>query len=345
MAWECPRGFETYRNLLFRFSDVRGAGGGKWARFRCLFPERHKHQDQNWSGLMWIGTRGELVCRCLGCGANWAEFVRETGTTSQDWWPRQSRWSRDHERGRVMPVPIHVATYKYRDAEGRLAFEKLRWEPGKSGKDKSFEFRRPLPRHLKKQAGIPELVEPCWVWGITAGEYGRPNKEGVGDLYPVNDTHAVSVTIDAATPLLYRLPEVIRARPDVPVLVVEGEADVDLLTRLGFVATCGHAGSSTWLPHWSEHLRGKRVVVIPDNDPVGMKHAELAAGSILRREPASLRVVEWQEVEHFDPGPGGGVGNWLARLPGVGDGEGATAAARQRIIDLCKLTHEYKKAS
>ncbi len=72
--------------------------------------------------------------------------------------------------------------------------------------------------------------------------------------------------------VLYRLPELLKST-DV-VYVPEGEKDVDALRARGLTATCNVGGAGKWRAEDSQHLRGRRVVVLPDNDEPGAKHAE-----------------------------------------------------------------------
>lgn len=53
-----------------------------------------------------------------------------------------------------------------------------------------------------------------------------------------------------------------------------GEKDADNLTKIGIVATCNAGGAHKWRQEHSRFLRGADVVVIPDNDAAGRKHAE-----------------------------------------------------------------------
>jgi uncharacterized protein (DUF927 family) len=89
--------------------------------------------------------------------------------------------------------------------------------------------------------------------------------------------------------VLYKLPAVLAA----PVVwLVEGEKDVEALTKLGVVvATCNPMGAGKWRKQYSEFLRGKEVFVIPDNDEPGRKHAETVARS-LTGVAASIKLVE-----------------------------------------------------
>lgn len=105
--------------------------------------------------------------------------------------------------------------------------------------------------------------------------------------------------------VLYRLPELLAAPADSMVFVVEGEKDADNLRQLGAVATTNPMGAGKW--HFvaagaAEVLRGRRVVVIPDDDEVGLAHAAEVAAA-LRSVAASVRVVAL---------PAKDVSDWIA---------------------------------
>lgn len=78
--------------------------------------------------------------------------------------------------------------------------------------------------------------------------------------------------------VLYHLPQLKDADN---VLVVEGEKDVQSLERLGFTATCNPGGAGKWRPGFSKCLKGKRIVILPDNDLPGQEHARQVADGVL----------------------------------------------------------------
>jgi hypothetical protein len=92
-------------------------------------------------------------------------------------------------------------------------------------------------------------------------------------------------------PVLYRLPEILAADPAKRVFVVEGEKDVDRLSRMGLIATCNPMGAKKWKPHYSDVLRDRHVVIIPDNDQDGRDHAQQVNQS-LHGVAASVQIVE-----------------------------------------------------
>lgn len=105
-------------------------------------------------------------------------------------------------------------------------------------------------------------------------------------------------------PILYRLPELL-ARPDETVFVVEGEKDADCLHRAGALATTSSGGAGKWRLSLSESLRGRHVVILPDNDAPGRDHARQVARGV-HGLAASARIV---------PLPGlpekGDISDWL----------------------------------
>jgi putative DNA primase/helicase len=97
---------------------------------------------------------------------------------------------------------------------------------------------------------------------------------------------------DGAPVVPYRLPGVINAvAAEHFILIVEGEAKADLLHSWNVPATCCGGGAGKWRTEHSEFLRGAHVVLMPDNDEAGRKHAEAAAAS-LQDIAASIRMLD-----------------------------------------------------
>lgn len=105
-------------------------------------------------------------------------------------------------------------------------------------------------------------------------------------------------------PVPYRLPELLDA-PTNDVFVVEGEKDVDRLQRLGLTATCNAGGAGKWHDLLSEHLRGRRVFILADNDAPGRDHAQLVASSVYGKA-AEVRIVHLPNLPEK-----GDVSHWL----------------------------------
>jgi len=90
--------------------------------------------------------------------------------------------------------------------------------------------------------------------------------------------------------VLYRLSELLK-RESETVFVCEGEKDVHTLEAFGLLATCNAMGAGKWRPEYSETLRGRSVVILPDNDAPGRKHAAAIVASLLS-VAASVRILE-----------------------------------------------------
>ncbi len=88
--------------------------------------------------------------------------------------------------------------------------------------------------------------------------------------------------------LLYNLPEVIAA--DV-VMITEGEKKADILTELRLLDANGKpvaitctGGADSWRSEFVEHLKGKKVLILPDADVPGQRYSSSVQASLQRAE-------------------------------------------------------------
>jgi hypothetical protein len=79
--------------------------------------------------------------------------------------------------------------------------------------------------------------------------------------------------------VLYHLPEVLEA----PIVFLpEGEKDCETLRNWGFVATTNAGGAKApWLPQFTEALRGREVILLPDLDQPGKARVLRIARALL----------------------------------------------------------------
>jgi len=125
---------------------------------------------------------------------------------------------------------------------------------------------------------------------------------------------------------LYHLPQVLEAvSAGRHVFLVEGEKDVHRLEALDFVATTNSGGAGKWYPSMNEALQGAHVVILPDNDEAGEKHAQQVA-TALSGIATDIRVVELPDLPSK-----GDVSDWVAT--------GGTAEA---LKELTKATAEWE---
>jgi hypothetical protein len=154
-----------------------------------------------------------------------------------------------------------VAAYEYQDADGKLVFvvERIEYQNAdgsavinEDGKHKkTFRQKRP-----------------------------DPDKPG-----------AWLFNVDGVAPIPYRLPELIEALAlGSAVLIVEGEAKVDLLWSWKVPATCCAGGAKKWRVEHAAYLKDADVVIVPDNDEPGRDHVNVVAGS-LQNIAKKIRVL------------------------------------------------------
>lgn len=94
--------------------------------------------------------------------------------------------------------------------------------------------------------------------------------------------------LEGVVRVLFKLPAVIASQT---VFICEGEKDCNALVTLGYAATTNAGGAGKWLSAYSEYLKGKDVVILPDQDAPGKKHAELILES-LADKANSVKIVD-----------------------------------------------------
>jgi hypothetical protein len=126
----------------------------------------------------------------------------------------------------------------------------------------------------------------------------------------------------------YRLSELLAADPGATVFICEGEKDCDRLVRMGLVASTNSGGAGKWRNEFAEHFRGRDIVILPDNDEPGRKHAQQVANS-LAAVARSIKVVELPGLPEK-----GDVSDWLDA--------GGTAA---KLTELVASAAEWRHAA
>jgi len=106
-------------------------------------------------------------------------------------------------------------------------------------------------------------------------------------------------------PVPYHLPEVIKAIE--PVLIVEGEKDVEKLRRMGFTATTSPMGAGKWKPSYNKYLKDKEVILIPDNDQPGYQHCRNIGQSLW----GIAKKIKWLELPGLEEKED--IGDWIEK--------------------------------
>jgi 5S rRNA maturation endonuclease (ribonuclease M5) len=96
------------------------------------------------------------------------------------------------------------------------------------------------------------------------------------------------------------------------VFIVEGEQAADAMLNAGYPATTNPGGSSQWQQELTPYFEGKRVIIVPDNDEPGRKHATkiaealqgVAANTIIsplcRDMQDKADIVDWMQAHPQD---------------------------------------------
>lgn len=103
----------------------------------------------------------------------------------------------------------------------------------------------------------------------------------------------------------YRLPELLASNKEAWVFIPEGEKDCDTLACLGLAATTNPFGAGKWCDEFNEYLKGRKVILLPDNDDPGRKHMQSIARSLygIAKE---IRIVELDDLPEK-----GDVSDWM----------------------------------
>lgn len=103
----------------------------------------------------------------------------------------------------------------------------------------------------------------------------------------------------------FGLPELLAAKKGSTIVIVEGEKDVENLRARGLLATTCSGGVGKWRDEYNPSLSEQNVVILPDNDAAGRRHAEEVAASVYKVS-ASVKLVELPSLA-----PKGDVSDWL----------------------------------
>jgi putative DNA primase/helicase len=195
-----------------------------------------------------------------------------------------------------------IERYPYVDRDGNLLFEVVRFL--KPDETKTFIQVRPSG---VEAAGTtdPEraggVLTGGIVVGLDAGKYlldskaeratGKPTWKRASDYV---DYDGADYRFRACPRVPYRLPQVLAAET---VYLPEGEKDVHTLESWELVASCnpGGSGNSHLYTGWADYFRNRHIVILPDNDVPGRKHA-VAVATALLSVAASIRIVELADL-------------------------------------------------
>lgn len=225
---------------------------------------------------------------CPHCGKpDWCYFIGELSVCNREQppatgWEATSKADKDgktyyapiQQKKAIRPKQTRYWEYPARDSSPLVRV--VRFDDGKGGKAKWHQ------EHWGKCKASRQIG---WVVGIE--EVAREN-------IPI-----------------YRYAEIKKAIANNELIfIVEGESCADVLWGLGLAATCNIGGSSKWRTTDTSDLEGATVVIVPDRDQPGIKHAEL-----LHQEfPGALWLYPFPESKAWENLPeskGLDIADWV----------------------------------
>ena len=214
-------------NILARLTSVKPSGENQWmAACPC------REDDNNPSLAVSRGKEGEALVYCHRGTCDAKKIFQSVGLDLAKDGFLESSSSKN-----VPPVKAKktlVKTYQYRDEDGKLLYEKLRYRTETGGK--SFSHRRPNPD--------------------APGDY----------VYNLKDTRKVLYRLP-------ELIKSMNAGEDIWLVEGEKDADT-LFERYGIPATTMTNGANSWEPSYTLTLSAAKCVhILADNDDPGKLHA------------------------------------------------------------------------
>ncbi len=197
--------------------------------------------------------------------------------------------------------PKPIAAFDYFDDKGNLAIQVVKF-PKEAAR--RYMQRRPGPGG-------------SWIWALDEGEYGKTS-DGAWFKAKDDKKYAEVKKFPKATRWLYRRDEVLKAKAEgKPVLLVEGEKDVENLRAWGFTATTNCGGAKFWEDRYDDDLAGAHVILCGDNDDAGRLRM-MNLGHRLRSKAKSVRAIDM--VDHWPEIPEkGDVSDWKDKGGGTAE--------------------------
>jgi hypothetical protein len=303
-------------DLLARFANVKPRRGkaDTWD-FSCPV-----HEDERPSATLKL-VDGKALVNCMVCchQMDRAEFFKRLneiiGTKPADWFAEGNRSNRKPAR-RIHDMIEDI--YPYTDRNGKIIMEVCRIL--RDGK-KSFAARR--PRRDDEPAAPTE--DKKYVWERTSVDVG-------GDA------------------LLYRLPEIVKAHIDEPIVICEGEKDADSAAAIGFIATTNPFGAGCWETPHCKLMAGRKILICEDNDDAGRTRTGRILGPLIQAEIKAFRILRFTHMpEHADltdflyQSIGMKPPTKYARFAAALDDESKKKAARNALIKLAADSKWWKE--
>lgn len=193
------------------------------------------HEDETPSLTIWIDDRGKAAFNChAGCPHD--AIVRNLPPQAKA--EVEATWNGSGNVRILVPTRRHKPS-TYEEPVGNVEAE---YPYHDHNGTVQYVVRRFPGKRLRQ-------FHPGQAGGLVSGR-------GDSDIYP------------------YRLPDVLAAKEAGDLIyVVEGEKDADTLAAHGMTATTNLGGATKWTEDINPWFKDARVVILPDNDEPGQRHA------------------------------------------------------------------------
>lgn len=183
----------------------------------------------------------------------------------------------------------------------------------------TFGINSEMERQLKPKEYLAKAYDYCDEYGSVSYQVQRfEPKRFIQRSYVDGSWKEGRGAMDDVMPLPYHLPEIIDSGDRV-VFIVEGEKCVEALREYKCIATCNHGGANNWKPALNPWFGDKNVVLLPDNDEAGSRHADKVAANI-GGLVASIKRIDLPGLP-----PKGDICDWLKA--------GNTMALLKKLVD------------
>lgn len=124
----------------------------------------------------------------------------------------------------------------------------------------------------------------------------------------------------------YRLKELIESTERTEqVFICEGEKDVDNIRKLDLTATCNSGGAGKWKKEYCDYLKGRDLVLLPDNDEPGKAHMQQVA-EMCSSTANSIRIIDLPGLSEKQD-----ISDWLEK-----------GHTKEELLELVESTDEWK---
>ncbi|MBZ0152911.1 MAG: hypothetical protein K8J09_15410 [Planctomycetes bacterium] len=243
---------------------------GRGARACCP-----AHEDSHPSLDVDVGSDGRVLLKCRSANCSTEDIVAALGLRMPDLFPR----------GQGRPVPSSQKKGRKEHATPDDATRAMCFVHGRQ--------KGKLTRHhdYHDSSGAHVMRTMRFDYPDRPKQFGQAHRQANGTW--------VNAGMPAPRPL-YLLPELLKADPESPVVLVEGEKCAEACASLGFVSTTTSQGARS--PEKSDFspLKGRCVIIAPDNDEAGRCYLDAVARLVEKAGASSIRVLALPDLEEHD---------------------------------------------